>query len=316
MIRQETKEKIAIGADIGGSHIHSAAVDLSTHRIIPGTDSEQKIDNKASAGEILDGWSKALACTLSEIDKSKLSGIGFAMPGPFDYPKGIALFERVEKYESLYGINVGEQLRDRLQLGPEVRFRYINDATAFAIAEAWVGKAANFDKMIALTLGTGFGSAFIQNGLPVLIGETVPGMGCVWHIPFKEGIANDYFSSPWFVRSYLDKTGKVIHGVKDIADGAGHDPVALALFEEYGSNMGHFLAPWIRKFDAKVIVIGGNITGSFHLFGHHLLSALSPNDPEVEVYLSDLKEDAAVMGGARLLVEDYWLKVKDLLSLM
>lgn len=309
-------DSIAIGVDIGGNHIYSAAVDLLTHRIIPGTGSEQKINNKASADEILKGWSKALAATISEFDKNKLTGIGFAMPGPFDYPTGVALFKRVEKYESLYGVNVSRQLRERLQLNSDVQFRYINDATAFAIAEAWVGKAGNFDKMIALTLGTGFGSAFINNGIPVLSGDAVPEMGCVWHIPFKDGIADDYFSTRWFIRTCFEKTGIVVRGVKDIADMVDSNPAALEMFEEYGSSMGHFLAPWIRKFNARVIVIGGNVTGAFHFFGNSLLGTFSQNNLDVEVLLSDLKEDAAVIGGARLMVEDYWNKVKGLLSLM
>jgi glucokinase len=308
--------KIALGADIGGSHIYCAAIDLATHQIIPGTAREEKINNKAAADEILDGWSKALSGTLSGIDQSRLAGIGFAMPGPFDYAKGIALFERVEKYESLYGINVSDELRKRLHLNEAIAFRYINDATSFAIAEAWVGKAGNFDKMIALTLGTGFGSAFIDHGIPVIEGETVPQMGCVWHIPFKDGIADDYFSTRWFTRNYLAKTGKTVSGVKEIADAIDQEPAAMELFKEYGSNMGHFLAPWISKFDAKVIVMGGNVTGAFSLFGKYLLEALEENDLHVQVLLSELKEDAAVMGGARLLVEDYWVHVKDLLSKM
>jgi glucokinase len=308
--------KIALGVDIGGSHICSAAVDLSTHLIIPGTAREEKINNKDGADEILEGWSKALMGTLSEIDKTRLAGIGFAMPGPFDYANGIALFERVEKYDSLYGINISEQLKKRLHLEAETPFRYINDATSFAIAEAWVGKAGNYDKMIALTLGTGFGSAFVDRGIPVTEGDSVPQMGCVWHIPFKEGIADDYFSTRWFIRNYFEKTGKVASGVKEIADVIDREHVALKLFEEYGSNMGHFLAPWIKKFDAKVIVMGGNVTGAFNLFGEFLLKALADHDLKVQVLLSDLKEDAAIMGGARLLVEDYWIHVKDLLKKM
>ncbi|NVO20963.1 MAG: ROK family protein [Bacteroidetes bacterium] len=307
---------IAIGADIGGSHIYCAAIDLSTHKIIPGTAREEKINNKAAAGEILDGWSKALSGSLSEIDKSRLAGIGFAMPGPFDYANGIAMFERVEKFESLYGINVSNELRKRMQLAESVPFRYINDATAFAIAEAWVGKAGNFDKMIALTLGTGFGSAFLNMGIPVTEGDTVAEMGCVWHIPFKDGIADDYFSTRWFTRNYLEKTGRMVDGVKEIADAINVEPAAMELFEEYGSNMGHFLAPWIQKFDANVIVMGGNITGSFKLFGKFLAKAIAEHNLSVQLLLSDLKEDAAVMGSARLIAEDYWPHVKDLLAKM
>jgi glucokinase len=309
-------KSIAIGADIGGSHIYSAAVDLSTHKIIEGTGFTQQINNKAGSIEILDGWSKALSATMQQIDVARLAGIGFAMPGPFDYPNGIALFERVEKYESLYGVNVSAELRQRLQLDENVHFRYINDATAFAIAEAWVGKAGNFDRMIALTLGTGFGSAFIDHGIPVLEGDSVPEMGCVWHLPFKDKIANDYFSTHWFTGTYSDRTGKKVSGVKEIADAAVTEAAANELFREYGSNMGHFLAPWIKKFDARVIVIGGNITGAYDLFGKHLENALHQNDIKVELLLSDLKEDAAVMGGARLLDESYYTKVRDLLRLM
>jgi glucokinase len=309
-------KNLAIGVDIGGSHIYCAAVDLATHHLIPGTASQEKIDNKADQETILEGWVKALRGTIDNVDGAELKGIGFAMPGPFDYPRGIALFERVEKYESLYGCNVSEELRKRLNLGPNVSFRYINDASAFAIAEAWVGKAGNYDRMIALTLGTGFGSAFIDKGIPVLTGDTVPEMGCVWHIPLKDGIADDYFSTRWFTRNFRARTGIEVQGVKEISDLVGEIPATLGLFEEYGTNMGQFLAPWIRKFGARVIVIGGNITGAYPYFGHHIENAFREQGLQVDILISDLKENAAVMGGARLIVEGYWQNVKELLSLM
>lgn len=307
---------VAIGVDIGGSHIYCAAVDLATHHLIPGTGSQQKIDNKADRETILEGWANALKGTIATLDGADLKGIGFAMPGPFDYPKGIALFERVEKYESLYGVDVGAALRGRLNLGKEVSFRYINDATAFAIAEAWVGKAGSYDKMIALTLGTGFGSAFVEHGIPVLEGSTVPQMGCVWHLPFKEGIADDYFSTRWFTGSFLKRTGGQVSGVKEIAGLVSVEPSAGELFKEYGTNMGSFLAPWIRQFNAKVIVIGGNITGAYTLFGHYLEDSLAKEGVHAVILISELKEDAAVIGSARLVVDEYYQKVKELLSLM
>jgi glucokinase len=307
---------VAIGADIGGSHISCAAIDLINHSIITATRYGREINNKACAGEILDGWALALSGTLEAIDKNELTGIGFAMPGPFDYPNGIALFERVEKYESLYGVNVTEELRKRLGLDDNTPFRYINDATAFAIAEVWIGKASNYSKVLALTLGTGFGSAFIDKGIPVLEGDTVPEMGCVWHLPYKKSIANDYFSTPWFTGSYFEKTGIALTGVKEIAGLAAKEPAALSLFREYGSNMGEFLAPRIRKFGAEIIVIGGNITGSFNLFKDEMMDAFSKNNLKIEVILSDLKENAAIIGGSRLLAEDYWIKIKDLLYKM
>lgn len=305
-----------IGVDIGGSHIACAAIDLSTHRIIPGTGSAQKIYNKAGAGEILNGWSNAIAGTMAVIDKKSLAGIGFAMPGPFDYTKGIALFERVEKYESLYGINVSEELKKRLNMESEVPFKYINDATAFAIAEAWIGKGKDFENVIALTLGTGFGSAFIKHGLPVISSESVPEMGCLWHLPYKNGIANDYFSTLWFMKRYYNQYGIWTKGVKELSELADSDLFVKELFEEYGTGMGEFLNPWIRKFEAETVIIGGNITGAYHLFGHQLEKSLLDHSPAPGIYISELKEDAAIFGAVRLLDESFWLKIKDLLSLM
>lgn len=61
-----------------------------------------------------------------------MAGIGFAMPGPFDYPGGIGLFEATDKYDCLRDAVVPELLEPRLRQAPPMRF--INDATAFGIS--------------------------------------------------------------------------------------------------------------------------------------------------------------------------------------
>jgi glucokinase len=307
---------IAIGIDIGGSHISCGAVDLKINELIPGTCFESKVDNKASADEILKSWVSAIQQTIDVVGKDQIAGIGFAMPGPFDYARGIALFERVEKYLNLYNVHVDNEIRARLGLPSTMPVRFINDATAFAIAEAWIGVGKDFANIIALTLGTGFGSAFIADGIPVLEGETVPEMGCVWHLPFGEGIADDYFSTRWFEKSYLKLAGKPVDGVKEISELFDYDEVAHQLLVEYGTNMGDFLAPWIKKFDAGQIVIGGNITGAFDKFGNYLLQSLANHGISTGVSLSILRENAAIIGSARLIDNEFFAKVEPLLPKM
>ncbi len=80
--------------------------------------------------------------------------------------------------------------------------------------------------------------------------------------------------------------------------------------------MGEFLAPWIRKFDAGHIVIGGNITGAFDKFGSHFLESLKRNGVTVGVSLSVLKENAAIIGSARLVDDEFYARVEPLLSKM
>jgi glucokinase len=310
------KQKYAVGADIGGSHITCALIDLEHQMILPETRVTIPVDNSASADSILGVWSEAVGEAILGIAIDELAGIGFAMPGPFDYVKGIALFERVEKYLSLYGVNVSEGIRSRLKLPARIPVRYMNDATAFAVGEAWTGVAEGTRKSVAITLGTGFGSAFIDDGIPVVDRNDTPALGCVWHLPFKDGIADDFFSTRWFVKQYAALTGETVSGVKEIADVARKDPKIAVLFSDYGSGIGGFLGPWLNTFHAEVLVIGGNMAGASDLFLPAFEQALADLNCTTRIAWSELKEDAALIGSARLLDPAYWIKIEPLIEKM
>jgi len=310
-------KKYAIGADIGGSHISCAVIDLENKEIIKKSAAYEAVDNQASAETILGAWTKALRQSIATIDPKKLAGIGFAMPGPFNYATGVAMFtDAVQKFQSLHMVNVSDRLRALLNLGVDYDFRYMNDATSFAVGEAWLGKAKSAARSVSITLGTGFGSAFVDQGIPVVERADVPKMGCVWHLPFKDGIADDSFSTRWFVKQYAAKTGGRVTGAKDIADKVASEPVAKAIFDEFGTNLGNFLGPILKKFGANTLVIGGNVAGAYSLFGGALESSLKAQGVPMFIHISELKEDAALIGSARLFDEGFWLKVKPLLPLM
>jgi len=307
-------KKYAIGADIGGSHISCAVIDLEKGTIIRKTFATQIIDNQASADDILNNWAIALNKSLSFIDPVNLAGIGFAMPGPFDYENGIAMFtESVAKYQNLYGINVAKRLKDILNLGEDTSVRFMNDASAFAIGEAWKGKAADVKRSVSITLGTGFGSAFVDTGVVVVERYDVPKMGCVWHLPFNGGIADDSFSTRWFIKKYAEKSNIQTSGVKEIAAIAATDKKALDVFVEFGTNLGEFLSPWLNKFDAQVLVIGGNVSGAYQYFGKHFEKELKKQKVNANIFISDHMEDASLIGSARLFDPVFWEKIKHLL---
>jgi len=311
------EKKYAIGADIGGSHISSVVIDMELQELVENSIGHVKVNNKASSNEILNKWKECLQQSIETIDKTKLNGIGFAMPGPFDYENGIALFtNQNDKFGELNNVNVANELRNRLELPKDTPFRFMNDATSFAVGEAWIGKSAGYDKSIAITLGTGFGSAFIANGIPVLEGANIPKLGCVWHLQHKDGIADDYYSTRWFIKSYAHKTGKSLPGVKEIAEAAVTDKIAKELFEEFGSELGKFMSEWIQKFDAKCIVMGGNILGAYHLFGASLEKAFADNKINIKIQISELLETSAMIGSAKLMNNEFWEKIKPLLSKM
>ncbi|MDO9254016.1 MAG: ROK family protein [Bacteroidales bacterium] len=310
-------KKIAIGVDVGGSHVSCAGCNLAGKKYLPETHSENELDNQGSAEEIISVWAKTIKETMLKTSVEKIAGIGFAMPGPFDYVNGVALFKgNNKKYENIYGLNVPLAIRKVLGLPSGFPVRFINDATAFAIGEDWIGKACGTSNSLSITLGTGFGSAFLSNRMPVTSGENVPETGAVWHLPFENGNADDYFSTRGLLNRYQTLTGKQLSGVKELAQLASNNEIANKIFIDFGFKMGVFLKPWLQKSKIEVLVIGGNISNAFSLFGKHLQDYLSENGVEVRVEISELKETAAMIGSSILADDTYYEQLKPLLATM
>jgi len=310
------EKKLAIGVDIGGSHINCAAIDLESASVLKETGADRPVNNQASATSIITVWASCLAEVFEKVPADQILGIGVAMPGPFDYINGICLIHGVAKYENLYGFNIGDALVSSLDVPDNFQVRFINDASAFAVGEAWAGKASEVKRSVSITLGTGFGSAFVVDKIPVCNGSDVPEKGCVYHLPFNGNIADESFSTRWFLRKYNKLSGKEAMGVKELADIADTDKSVMDLFVQYGDNMGSFLAPWLNRFRAEKLVIGGNISNSYKLFGSVFEERLKKEKCSVKVELSELKEDAALLGSGYLFNDNFWKAVQHTLPLM
>lgn len=310
------KREFIIGVDVGGSHVSCCAFDIAKKELLSETLTEKKVDGHAAADQIIGDWAMALKQTMDKTVNGKLLGIGFAMPGPFNYVQGIGLFDNVGKFISMKDFNVLKALKKKMDIPDEVELRFINDATAFALGEAASGKGQAFDKVAVITLGTGVGSAFIEDRIPVLTGHQVPSMGCIWHLPYRNGIADEYFSTRWFTSEYKKLTGTAVKGVKELADKVSEDSTARQLFRIFGTNLGDFIAPHLNKFNAGVLVIGGNISKANRLFLGEFVNALKKNNCRTQVKISDLNEDAAMLGCAVLFDKAKWKDIQPTLKHM
>ncbi|MDQ2179337.1 ROK family protein [Marinifilum sp. D714] len=310
------KKQIAIGIDVGGSHASCAAFDLTEKRLITESISHISLNNQGSKTEVIDGFVTLIQTCVGKLSAESLVGIGIAMPGPFDYEKGIGLFTGENaKFQCLNKVNVESELKERLNL-PEIPVRFINDATAFAIGEYFLGQLKGCKHTLAITLGTGLGSAFLSDGIPVIVDEKVPENGCIWHLPFENGIADDYFSTRGLVNRYFERTGTKLKGVKELADLSKENSMALELFNDFGEKLALFLAPWIKSFQVEAIVFGGNISKASHLFNDTMNEQFKKEGLLVKINYSELQESAAFVGGAQLLNEEFWSLVKSQLKYM
>lgn len=119
-------ESITIGVYVGGSHDSSEACNLGERKFLPETHFENELINEGTADEILSIWSKTIADCIKKVIHFKVNGIGFAMPVPFDYVKGIPLFKSENrKYENIYGLNIPKLLRKLLYIYNNFPIRFL-----------------------------------------------------------------------------------------------------------------------------------------------------------------------------------------------
>jgi predicted NBD/HSP70 family sugar kinase/mannose-6-phosphate isomerase class I len=288
-----------IGVDIGGSHISAAWVDAQSGAVMEETLCTHPIDASGSSLEVIRAWAGAIRATLNKLPGSVPLGIGIAMPGPFDYLRGISRMSGLHKYDHLLGVNVRQALRDELDTDLPLLFE--NDAACFGLGECYAGKAAGYHRVIALTLGTGIGSAFILDGQVCRTGPGIPPDGYLYAVPFRDGIAEDYISTHAMIRTYVSQTGKTVEDVEALAAAAReNDRAALVVFSILGDHLRLLLEPWIRDFGAECLVLGGSITRAASLFLPALLSSLSASGLDIPVHLSEQTELAALAGAAAL----------------
>lgn len=311
---EQTRNKYAIGVFVGGSHVSTAAVDLTTNKIVDESFSRGVIESDASSGVIVSLWTIYIKKAINTVGKDNVAGIGFAMPGPFDYKNGIAHFDGVPKYQDLKGLDIISHIKKKIFLDDSIKIRFINDAVAFGIGEAWVGELSSYSKLIAIMLEDGFGSAFIESGIPVVKGDSVPTNGLVYNIPYKEGIADDYFSTRGILAEYNRKKKATLKKVKTLARVAETDAVVKKIFVDFGNELGEFLLPIVKKFGTEALIFGGNISENFIYFGNSFSKYFDNNNYRLRAKASTLNEHAFIYGGARLIDDSYWSKVESLLD--
>ena len=279
---------IVIGADIGGSHIAAAQIDVSDRQLINASLVRMHVDSMAAAREVISIWA---ACIKQAMQNKPVAAICLAMPGPFNYSAGICLINDQNKYPQLYGLNVKTMLAQALEVAPAAIYIH-NDAACFLQGEVFSGSISGRLQVAGVTLGTGLGTAIYKNGHSANANW--------WNMPLHEGIAEDYLSTRWFVKRYAAISGSPVSGVKELAGLAMHDELVRTLFNEFGYNLAVFLNRFIESTGATAVVIGGNIAQSYPLFKDALLSGVGKCFPEVRITTSVLGEQAAMVGAAAM----------------
>lgn len=280
------KDKLVLAADIGGTHITSALVDIQTWQILEDTISRSHVNSKSEAKTILLGWKDCLSTSLSQTEVN-VPSLGIAMPGPFDYENGISLIKGQDKYEALYQLNVKDALNEMID--QPLTIRLINDAAAFLQGEVFAANLANREKVLGITLGTGLGSAIWKKGAPAYDAD-------LWNSPYQESIFEEFLVTRWFTRRFFELSGIQEEGVKAIIQQHKEHPQFATLMEEYTAALYDFLCFFAERENCNTFIIGGSISKSWALIS----SYNSEKFERLEIFIGQYAEKAALIGAASL----------------
>jgi glucokinase len=296
--------------EIGGTHVTAAVVDLGAGTVVAASLQRASLNPSGSAAELLGA---VIGCA-GGLPAHGGDNWGVAIPGPFDYERGIGLFQDVGKFEALYGVDVRGALLAGLP-GPPRSIVFLNDADAFLWGEWLFGVAAGHERCVGITLGTGIGSAFIADGELRHDGPGVPPEGRVDLLQIGGLPLEEVVSARAIERLYQQRTGVVPNGTAFVAGQARNgDETAAGVLRGSFEQLGQALRPWLAEFGASILVVGGSMTGSWDLIGPALWQGLegagsaadgqeaesdgAPPVPGITASVADRPEHAALLGAA------------------
>jgi glucokinase len=279
-----------IALDVGGTSVDAACVSADCELIgdLQGSGSPAA----RTKDEIVAELARVIAAAGGRADRAEVIACGIAIPAPFDYAAGVS--HMTHKFQAINGVPLGELLSKKTGLP----VYFLNDADAFGLGVSW-RQLPDVKRFVALTIGTGLGSGFIEDGAIVQAADRVPPGGEVWNLPFGDGIIEDNVSAHGVVALYGDTQGTAKSAKEISALAHQGDPRAVEAYRAMGAALGNGLAAVLARFAPEAVVIGGKVGQSLDLFRPAMLQALAAAGlPHLQV-LPAAPGNLAIWGAAR-----------------
>lgn len=283
----------AVAIDMGGTNIKYGVVSEDLSLLCSGA---VPADSGRDA--------ETLLCSLAEIVKLKKNyieqqgnifcGVAVSTPGPFDYKAGKSGMKG--KYDSIYGIDLRKEIRERASLKDETEILFMQDAAAFLLGEYVAGNAKGENNCSCVTLGTGAGYACMQNGEILLNDKGGPYYVFAFQ-KYKDELIENLVSG----RAIKKRFG--VDGKTLFEKALAGDEYAKSAFYDIGKTVGEGLCeiPETAKIDK--LIIGGQVAFSFSFLEKGIKDGLGDFGNRIKAEMAKYPADAALFGVAYKLFE-------------
>lgn len=303
-----TKQKYAVGIDLGGTFVKYALVSESGEISFDG---KLPVGGTATRKDILDTIQESIQLVVDNASEKGLllKGIGIGSPGVID--NGVVL-GGAENLDGWVNIDLRSIFSDKFGMPVFVD----NDANVMGLGEVDFGAARNCTDVIFITVGTGIGGAMVINGQ--LYGGYKNRGGELGHITIQHdgiecscggrGCLEVYASTSALIQQYADKTGKDVNNIDGyyiVQKFKDNEPEAIICLKDHTDYLGHGIAGFINIFAPQKVVIGGGISeaGQFYIdmIKESAFSYAMPDcAANTDVVSASLGNNAGCLGAASL----------------
>ena len=210
---------------------------------------------------------------------------------------------------------IGKPFKEDIESELKCKINMENDANCFAIAEAKLGVAKEYDVVFGVIIGTGVGGGIVING-KVHRGRMAIAGEWGHHTLFPDGnpcycgrmgCVETYISGPSLEKRWTELTNetKLLQNIIAEAERLSTDDkkVYLQWKQELISNFGIALANVIDILDPDAIVLGGGVSNIPFLYDEGIKSIyhnVFSNEVDTPILKNELGDSAGVFGAAYL----------------
>ncbi|MFC5402214.1 ROK family protein [Cohnella soli] len=292
-LSQKDSDALYVGVDIGGTKVIVQIVDRNG-RVV----SRQKTRTSSDLNNIARIVHECVSD--SKVNKDKIAGYGFGVPGVTDIHRGIVIEAPALQW---HGLNFVEQMQALLQSKVTVE----NDVNCAALGERWLGSAQSADDFVFIAIGTGVGAAIV-NGGNILYGSKFMAGEIGYLLSEEDWHENKEYTFKGFGALEEKISGRALSGhrippdliIKQYKEGHGE---GYEIFSAYLRTLSITIANLSSLLNPQKVIIGGGVSQALSEELDRLREQVGKMSPvPVMIECSTLGENAGAYGAAAFLI--------------
>ena len=260
----------------------------------------------------------------NSIEIEKIFGIGMAVHGIVNPKNGISIYAPYYNWKNL-------KIREIIEQEFNIPVFIDNDVRCMALAEKWFGIAKHIDDFIILYIGDVVGAGIVNNGKlyygkdysageigHITIDTNGPkcscgNYGCLQSIASNSAMVNSAklalrTGEKSIINDIIEENLIDVNMEVVIQAAEMEDRVAINILEECAKYLGIGIADLINILNPEMIVLAGKITEIPNIFREYMEDMISNkvvnySKEKAQIEMSNLGEDAALIGGATLVLK-------------